>query len=94
MQTIFFHNVTVGLFVADNSVCDLLLIFMAIFTLFIFFIFNMSKSKYNRIVRTDLSLHLSRFHHSGRGLDGDRWWAGLKHYTPGLKMDPTLDLFV
>ncbi len=37
MQT-FFHNVTVGLFVAENSVCDLLLIFMAIFTLFIFFI--------------------------------------------------------
>ncbi len=23
------------------------------------------------------------------GLDGDRGWAGLKHYTPGLKMDPT-----
>ncbi len=23
------------------------------------------------------------------GLDGDWWWAGLKHYTPGLKMDPT-----
>ncbi len=28
----FVHNVTVGLFVAENSVCDLLLIFMAIFT--------------------------------------------------------------
>ncbi len=27
-----------------------------------------------------------RFHHSGRGLDGDWWWAGLKHYTPGLKI--------
>ncbi len=31
-------HVTVGHFVAENSVCDLLLIFMAIFTLFRFFI--------------------------------------------------------
>ncbi len=28
--TIFFHNVTVGLFVAENSECDLLLMFMFI----------------------------------------------------------------
>ncbi len=34
----YFHKVTVGHFVAENSVCDLLLIFMAIFTLFRFFI--------------------------------------------------------
>ncbi len=25
----------------------------------------------------------------GGGWEGDRWWAGLQHYTPGLKMDPT-----
>ncbi len=61
---------------------------MAIFTL-IKFVLKHVENKYNRIVRTDLSLHLSRFHHSGRGLDGDRWWAGLEHYTPGLKMNPT-----
>ncbi len=34
----YFHKVTVGHFVAENSVCDLLLIFMAIITLFRFFI--------------------------------------------------------
>ncbi len=87
MQTIFFHNVTVGIFVAENSVCDYLLIFMDIYIVHIFLLKHV-KNYYNRIVRTDLSLNLSRFHHGGRGLDGDRWWAGLKHYTPGLKMDP------
>ncbi len=57
--------------------------------IYIIYIFYWNvKNKYNRIVRTDLSLNL-RFHHGGRGLDGDRWWAGLEHYTPGLKMDPT-----
>ncbi len=66
---------------------------MAIFTLFIFVLKHV-KNKYNRIVRTDLSLHLSRFHHGGRGLDGDRRWAGLEHYTPGLKMDSTLALLL
>ncbi len=66
---------------------------MAIFTLFIFLLKHV-ENKSNRIVRTDLSLHLSRFHHGGRGLDGDRWWAGLQHYTPGLKMDPTLALLL
>ncbi len=80
----YFHNVTVGHFVAENSVCDLLLIFMAIFTLFRFFYWNVSIKKQ--------ICHLSRFHHGGRGLDGDWWWAGLEHYTPGLKMDPTLAL--
>ncbi len=47
------------------------------------FLLKHVKNKYNRIVRTDLSLNLSRFHHGGGG-GGD-----LKHYTPGLKMDPT-----
>ncbi len=50
------------------------------------------KNKYNQIVRTHLSLNLSRFHHGGRGLDGDSLWPGLEHYTPGVKMDPTLAL--
>ncbi len=78
----YFHNVTVGHFVAENSVCDLLLIFMAIFTLFRFFI-EICQLRNRSVIYPDSTTV------GGRGLDGDWWWAGLEHCTPGLKMDPT-----
>ncbi len=57
---------------------------MAIFTLFIFVLKHV-KNKYNRIVRTDLSLHLSRFHHGGRGIGGG---LDLSITLPGWKWIP------
>ncbi len=84
----FFHNVTVGLFVAENSVCDLLLIFMAIFTLFIFLLKHV-KNKYKQDSKNRSVTSFIQIPPRWEGLDGDRWWAGLEHYTPGLKMDPT-----